>query len=260
MSTIHIDASRCCGDALCVRVCPARCLRMRGDKAAPVPLSENLCLGCGQCVAICPKAAVTLNGADPVVLPAAKPAVAPDDFALLAKSRRSVRAFKEQPVPHDVLLRALDTARYAPTGKNRQDVEWIALEGQDALPAFVSLIIDAMRGMPGTERLVAAFEKGRDPILNGAPCAVFAHASNTYDFSAADCALAVGYLELMLHSMGLGTCWAGYALRVAQLDPKVQQFLGLPEGRQVYGGIMVGYPALRYSRIPERKAVRLTWR
>lgn len=260
MSTIHIDASRCCGDALCVRVCPASCLRMRGDKAAPVPLSENLCLGCGQCVAICPRSAISLDGADPAELPAAKPAVTPEAFALLAKSRRSIRAFKDLPVPHDVLLRALDTARYAPTGKNRQDVEWIALEGRENLHGFVSLIIDAMRGMAGAERLVSAFDKGRDPILNNAPCAIFAHASDSYDFSPADCALAVSYLELMLHSMGLGTCWAGYALRVAQLDPAVQRFLGLPQGRHVYGGIMLGYPALRYPRIPERKAVRLTWR
>ena len=184
MPVVEIDATRCCGDALCVRVCPAACLRMRGDKAAPVPLSRNRCLGCGQ---------------------------------------------------------------------------WIAVEGEDKLGAFVKLVIDAMRAIPGTERLVAAFEQGRDPILREAPCVVFAHASADYDLSAADCALAVGYCELALHSMGLGTCWAGYALGVARRSPEVRAFLGVPEGREAYGGVMVGYPALRYHRIPDRKPARLVW-
>lgn len=259
MPVIEIDAARCCGDALCVRVCPAACLRMRGDKAAPVPLSQNRCLGCGQCVAVCPKAAVRLDGRNPDDLTPTRPAVEPGDFALLAQSRRSIRAFRNAPVPHDTLLAALDTARYAPTGKNRQDVEWIAVEGTDKLRALSGVVIDAMRAIPGTERLVTAFDKGGDPILRDAPCVVFAHASDDYDLSAADCALAVSYLELMLHSMGLGTCWAGYALGVARHSPEVRSFLGLPEGRSAYGGVMVGYPAMRYRRIPDRKPIRLVW-
>lgn len=259
MPVIEIDASRCCGDALCVRVCPAACLRMRGDKAAPVPLSRNRCLGCGHCVAVCPKAAVSLDGQGPDDLPSVQSPVTPEAFSMLARTRRSIRVFRRVPVAHEVLLTALDTARYAPTGKNRQDVEWIALEGQNKLRAFAGLVIDAMRAIEGAERLVAAFDKGQDPILRGAPCVIFAHASADYDLSAADCALAVGYLELMLHSMGLGTCWAGYALGVAGRSPEVRAFLGLPEGREAYGGIMVGYPALRYRRIPERKPVRLAW-
>lgn len=259
MPVIEIDASRCCGDALCVRVCPAACLRMRGDKAAPVPLSRNRCLGCGQCVAVCPQAAISLDSRNPDELPSVQPLVTPEAFSMLARSRRSVRVFRREPVPHDVLLAALDTARYAPTGKNRQDVEWIAVEGEAKLHAFVGLVIDALRSLPGAERLVDAFDQGQDPILRGAPCVVFAHASADYDLSPADCALAVGYFELMLHSLGLGTCWAGYALGVARRSPEVRAFLGLPEGREAYGGVMVGYPALRYRRIPERKPARLVW-
>ena len=259
MPVIKIDATRCCGDALCVRVCPAACLRMRGDKAAPVPLSGNRCLGCGQCVAVCPKAAVSLDGRNPDELVQARNAVTPEDFSMLARTRRSIRVFRHAPVPHEALLAALDSARYAPTGKNRQDVEWIAVEGEDKLKAFVTLVIDAMRAIPGTERLVAAFEQGQDPILREAPCVVFAHASADYDLSAADCALAVGYFELALHSMGLSTCWAGYALGVARRSPEVRAFLGVPDGREAYGGVMVGYPALRYHRIPDRKPARLAW-
>lgn len=259
MPIIEIDAARCCGDALCVRVCPAGCLRMRGDKAAPVPFSSKLCLNCGHCVAVCPKSAVSIDGQPPDELTPVQGSVTPEAFSMLARSRRSIRAFRPAPVPHETLAAALDTARYAPTGKNSQDVVWIAVEGDDKLKTLGKLVIDFMRSMPGTERLVEAFEQGRDPILRKAPCVVFAHGSTEYGLSAADCAIAMTYCELALHSMGLGTCWAGYVLGAARHNLPVRDFLGLPEGREAYAGLMVGYPALRYQRIPNRKPLRLTW-
>ncbi|MCH5276337.1 MAG: nitroreductase family protein [Desulfovibrionaceae bacterium] len=259
MHVLEIDASRCCGDALCVRVCPTGCLRMHADKAAPVPLSGKLCLDCGHCVAVCPKAAVSIDGRSPDELAPARNSVTPEAFSMLARTRRSMRAFRPDPVPHEILAAALDTARYAPTGKNSQDVAWIAVEGEEKLAALGKLVIDSMRTMPGTERLVEAFERGRDPILRKAPCVVFAHGSTGYGLSAADCAIAMTYCELALHSMGLGSCWAGYVLGVARHSAEVRTLLGLPEGREAYAGLMVGYPALRYQRIPDRKPAHLVW-
>lgn len=264
---IEIDTSLCCGDALCVRVCPTGCLRMRGDKAAPVPLSENLCLSCGQCLAVCPRSAITLNGFSLANVSANTTAdtamhnaiVTPESCAKLIKTRRSVRHFKDTPFDRSLLEKALEVARYAPTGKNRQDVHWIALDDKAQLSELIRLVIDAMRGVEGTQRLIAAYEKGEDPILRGAPCAIFAHAPADYDLSPADCSLAVGYLDLMLHSMGLGACWAGFAIRLAQMNPSVSSFLGVPEGRKVFAGLMVGQPAIRYPHIPQRKDAHITW-
>lgn len=259
MPIVHIDSSRCCGDALCVRVCPASCLRMKGGLAALAPLGEQRCLACGQCVAVCPRAAVTLDGDGGVEMQEGFRIPSPDEVASLVKSRRSVRDFKNLPVPRDLLEKALETARYAPTGKNRQDVAWTALDDPGKLRELSGLVVEAMRGMEGAQRLAHAFDRGEDPILRGAPCAIFAHASEQYSLSPADCALAVGYLDLALHSSGLAACWAGYAIRMAQLDPAVQKFLAIPEDRKVYGGLMIGYPAVRYRRIPSRKPVRAIW-
>lgn len=259
MPSIQIDTSLCSGDTLCVQVCPAKCLRMKNGKAATVPLGENLCIRCGQCVAICPKAAIRVNNVNLDNLPKARADMDAERFALFAKSRRSIRNFKDKPVPPEVILDALETARYAPTGSNRQDVEWIVWNDRDKLHDFAAKIIDAMRGMEGQERLVSAFDKGDDVIFRGAPCAVFNHSGGNYSFSGADCAIAITYLELMLHSMGMGSCWAGYALRMAQMVPSLRDYLGLPSDRQIHGGLMVGYPSFRYQRLPERKPLRVIW-
>jgi nitroreductase len=47
------------------------------------------------------------------------------DFSEVIRTRRSVRAFKGDPVPEDVMSRVLDAARIAPSGSNRQPWRFI---------------------------------------------------------------------------------------------------------------------------------------
>lgn len=49
----------------------------------------------------------------------------------LVFSRRSVRNFKNKPVPRELLHRILDGARFAPTAKNTQELRWIVLETRE---------------------------------------------------------------------------------------------------------------------------------
>jgi len=76
--------------------------------------------------------------------------------------------------------------------------------------------------------------------------------------SSSFCTIALTYLELAALSFGLGTCWAGYA-HMATALPSIQEVLNLPEGRQCFGAMMVGYQKFDYHRIPLRK-MNVTWR
>ena len=48
-------------------------------------------------------------------------------------TRRSVRKFTEQPVPHGVLEDIIAAAAYAPSWKNTQISRYIAIEGREAI-------------------------------------------------------------------------------------------------------------------------------
>ncbi len=259
MTCISIDKSLCNGDGLCTKVCPAACLTLEDGKAKATHLAPKTCIRCGQCMAVCPKMAIALDDYKPAEFGKIQNSIDPVQFETMAKSRRSVRLFKPGFVPQAELAHALDVARYAPTGKNAQDVEWVVVSGPEKIHALETLVIDILRGMPEGKRLAQSFDAGQTPILRSAPHLIFNHSQVEYDMHKADSAIAMTYLELMLYSMGIASCWAGYFMRVANLDARIGEFLGMNENRKIQCALMVGYPLLKYQRIPPRKDLRVQW-
>jgi nitroreductase len=51
------------------------------------------------------------------------------ELSEVIKGRRSVRRFRPEPVPRDVIEKILELAQWAPSGMNRQDWRFIVVEG-----------------------------------------------------------------------------------------------------------------------------------
>ena len=110
------------------------------------------------------------------------------------------------------------------------------------------------------ERSVEAWEAGKDPVLRGAPALVVAHAPKAYPLAQVDSTIALTFLDLAAPSAGLGACWAGFFMMGAAQWPPLQQALALPDGHNCFGAMMVGYPAYKYHRLPQRKEPVVSWR
>ena len=146
------------------------------------------CIRCGHCVAVCPKAALTLEHIAPSSLPLVEDAPLSDlQRDMLFKTRRSTRAYKDEPVDRNVLLKALEEARYAPTASNCEEVAWLLVEGRDRLHDLASRVADWMSTLTGKYSHVAsAFRAGQDPILRGAPSLILAHGDANMPWNALD--------------------------------------------------------------------------
>lgn len=319
--SIHINPDLCCGDELCLKVCPVNCFTMianpltnqenkkhtkttknketKAQNIATLTKSAHLtCILCGQCVAICPKSAIVMDKIthDPTrsmhlkhdshaeqeectstqektlsstltetsmqtcsEANASKIEVTREQFIALAKNRRSIRHFKEKPVPLDIIRDALDMARYAPTAKNCQGTEWVIVDGREKVQELNSIIMDFMRPNPLFKRLVQAYDQGLDPICRGASTLIFAHCLSDLPtkFGEVDCTIAITHLDLFFPTIGLGTCWAGYIVGASKIYPPIKEFLNVPENHTVYTGLMLGYPTYKYKKIPQRKPLSL---
>lgn len=193
-----------------------------------------------------------------------------DQAEQFLRSRRSIRTFKDKPVPHDVLERIMETTRWAPTASHKQPVCWVMVEDPAKVHAMAELVVDWMteirRTKPDLARrfnvagLIAGWRKGNDLILRGAPHLAVAWTGADATWPEVDSAVALSYLELAAHANGVGCCWAGYFTYAANSYGPLRELLGLPDEAKVCGGQMMGYASFRYRRLPWRRPLAIQWK
>jgi nitroreductase/NAD-dependent dihydropyrimidine dehydrogenase PreA subunit len=274
MSLITIDQDKCKRDGMCVKECPAQIIVFKEKGAFPalIPDGEEFCINCGHCMAVCPHGALTLQTMSPAVCQRIQKDLLPEDIRLrqLLQARRSIRYYKKDVVARELIAELIDTARYAPTGSNKQQVQWIVFENPAYVNRLAAMVIDWARLMiplttdeamvKSMERKLKAWDSGEDVILRGAPHVIAVHSQGDLPFAEADCVIALTYLELYASTKGLGTCWAGYLTAAANFHEPLRKAMAIPEGHRCFGMMMLGYPQYRYTRIPERNAPRVDWR
>ena len=273
MSLFEVNQQTCNKDGICAAVCPTGTIEIRkGEYPTPTAGAEDLCIRCGHCVTVCPAASffhseMSMEKCPPIQEELQLSIAQCEQFL---RARRSIRAYKEQSVSKDELLKLVNIARYAPTGHNSQSVEWLVLGNRDELKHLAGITVDWMRWMLDNmpeialslhmDRAVRGWETGMDIIFRNAPVVIIAHAAKDDRMAQTSSTIALSYLELAATSMGLGCCWAGYFHAAATIFPPMMEALPLPEGHQCIGGMMVGYPKFRYQRLPLRKPPKIKWR
>ncbi len=272
MSLFTVIKEKCGGDGACAAVCPVRIIKMENRLPVPVEGAEKACINCGHCVAVCPPAALSLDTmparqckalGDSWMLP-------PENFEIFAKGRRSIRIYKEDVVDRAIIEKLIDTARYAPSGINRQPVNWAVIYEKDKVARLSVMVIDWMKSLvrQGSEiaeslrmeNIIKRYEEGSDPILRGAPHLIIAYSLKDDMTAPQSCTIALTYLELMAASMGLGACWAGYVVMAINASDEIRKFIGLSNKTSAFGAMMVGYSKYKYRRIPLRNAPHVIWR
>jgi nitroreductase/Pyruvate/2-oxoacid:ferredoxin oxidoreductase delta subunit len=273
MSQLTVDDAECTRCGICVLECPPRIIEMLDPKALPtvIPDQAERCITCGHCVAVCPFAAISLKAMKPEDCETVSKELLPtaEQVEYFLKSRRSIRVYKENRVPHVVLAKLIDIARYAPSGQNAQPVQWLIVEDPAEVRKLAALVIEWMsllvRKSPRIveqfhfDKFVSAWERGEDRVLRGAPHVIVAHAPKDTALAQENCAMALTYLELAAYSQGLGTCWAGYLMAAASSFPALINAMALPGGHRCFSAMIVGYPKHEFKRIPLRNEPSIIW-
>ncbi len=272
MNLIKINEKTCNRDGICAIVCPAGLIDMKKGKfPEAIAGADEICIKCGHCVASCPTASITHRH-----VPLEKCLTIEDDLKIsfeqcgqFLKSRRSIRAYKDKPVAREDIRKLLDIAAYAPSGHNTRLNRWLVIDSKDELKRLSGIVIDWMRFlldgmrefavMMHMDRAVERWEAGKDVILRKAPVLVVAYDDVKNPMAASSCTIALSYLELAAHGVGLGGCWAGYFNTAAITFPPMKEALGLPETCQPFGSMMIGYPKFDYARMPSRKQPNISW-
>lgn len=267
---ISETCSRC---GLCASICPWRVIETPdGGEPRFVTKGADRCNICGHCEAVCPNGAISVD--DLRLIPTrhdnAAFEIKPEHLGAYLQMRRSIRRYREEPVDRSIIERMLDICRFAPSGRNRQDVRWLVIHETNELRRLTGIAIDWMRGagssgtpfaarfdVPG---VVRAWLEGRDPLCHLAPHLVITYAPYDEPVARTNAIIALAHLEIVAPSFGLGSCWGGIFLLAAQCCDQLQAALGLPPGNIPVHCLMLGYPAVRCQRPPKRKPADVLWR
>jgi nitroreductase len=159
------------------------------------------------------------------------------EFSELIASRYSVRAYRPDPVPEEILTRVLEAVRLAPTAANRQPFQFIVIR---------------RAGREGDLKRIYERDWFVQAPLIVCACAVSGQAWARRDhknYADVDATIAMDHLILAATDAGLGTCW------IAAFDPAAaREVLELPEGVEPVAFTPLGYPA-DTPRPKERKAM-----
>ena len=194
----------------------------------------------------------------------------PMELLKAIKERKSIRAFKPDPIPKEKIEEILGSSIHAPSAINLQPWEFIVLTGDEkerlsrrlikaykekqiaCSPGNVKPLAKtfAKRGAKTLELMNPFFEEmgvRSDQFINegscnfyGAPVAILLCLDDSFPKARmVDIGLALGYLVLVAHELGLGTCPIGL---ITAYEDEIKDLLNIPENKNVVIGVALGYP------------------
>ena len=147
-------------------------------------------------------------------------------------SRRSIRNYKQQAVPREVLNQIMECGVNAPNAINRQSWEVRIVDNPE-----LQAQIKAAMAATGNERAEGCFYN--------APVWVFIAQDSTFPFSAYDCGLMAENMMLAANALGIGSVCLGSPVRFILDSPQkdaVLEKLGFSDGYELCLCISMGYP------------------
>ena len=155
------------------------------------------------------------------------------------KERRSVRAYRDEQVPREILEQILEAGTYAPTGMGRQSPIMIAVQDKETRDLLSRLNASVMGS-------------GSDPFY-GAPTVVVVLTRRDAFTGVEDASLVMGNLLNAAFSLGVDSCWIHRAKEVFD-SPEGKELLKKwnVEGDYIgIGNCILGY---RATELPQPKA------
>ena len=176
------------------------------------------------------------------------------------KTRRSVRSYKPDPVPRELIEKVLEAGNYAPTGSNRQNWRFVVVTDavmrgklfETAYANWKRFFEGIRQNNPEHFETVKHYGDMKDPVYYEAPCVVFVIGA-----SPLDCAMVTENMMLAAHSLGLGNCYLYFGAQVLD-NPEIVEALELEEGEKIYGPVILGYPD-KFPEAPPKKLPVVKW-
>jgi len=173
----------------------------------------------------------------------------PEELLSLIGRRQSVRAYNNQPVEKEKLMRCIEAARLAPSACNAQPWKFIVVDDPEVKNNIADATSSKVLGMnhftkQAPVHIIIVREKANFTSTVG-------QVLKDKEYPLIDIGIATIQLCLQATAEGLGTCILGWFN-----ERKVRELLDIPKNKRVELIITVGYPASDEIRRKVRKETK----
>lgn len=146
------------------------------------------------------------------------------------KSRRSIRKYKEDSIPEDILNKIIEAGTYAPSGMGKQSAIILAVTNKEVRDKLSKINASIMGST-------------NDPFY-GAPVVLVVLADKSVRTHVYDGSLVMENLMLAAHDLGVGSCWIHRAKETFETEEgkELLQSLGIEGEYEGIGNCILGYP------------------
>lgn len=241
-------------------------------------------------MAICSKQAITIEGLshEDNMFELPDQTVAYKDFISFLSTRRSIRSFKDIPVPDEMISQILDSLSYSPYGaapekvnitviNNRKVIESALPHMEEFLDNIVkwmdnpvaSYMIRRKRGMETYNTIrnhlypISKLENYKlrfgDRITRDAPAIIIFHSDKKAEEHTNNSLIYATYIILTVHSLGLGATMLGIVPAAINKVQVLKDIFRIPQGNEAIMSVILGYPKYNYRRVIKRKNHPVSW-
>jgi nitroreductase len=154
----------------------------------------------------------------------------------IIKKRRSIRSYKNKPLSKNKINSLLEAAKYSPTARNLQQLEYKVITNKDLIQKISDRITAIVKAKYPSMQL-----RNRSSLFYDAPLLMIITGPKENNWIYSDAALAVQNIMLYATSIELGTCFIGMA-RFIQEDPVLMHELHISDNSKIAAAVIAGYP------------------
>ncbi|MDH5376323.1 MAG: nitroreductase family protein [Candidatus Bathyarchaeota archaeon] len=141
--------------------------------------------------------------------------------------RRSIRRYRSEPIPDDVLRNILEAGRLAPSADNAQPWHFIVVT---------------------ESKIKEKLSEGRwNYFIKDSAATVVGCGYADNEWSTIDVAIALENMVIAAEAQGVGSCWIGDFE-----EEEVKELLGIPDNLKVVALVSFGYPAEKPSPLNKK--------
>src|SRR4030043_1541309 len=305
MGIMKVDKDKCTGCGLCVQNCPFSVWETDED-GHPRAKEKYECFSCYNCMVVCPVDALSIQESyhvdkgfwksEPCPIPARMPMEArdkegnPTEWNAIERAifeRRSVRNFKEDPVPESYIRRVLEAGRFAPSAGNCQPWKFIVVTDKalihdmnEAICNGLSMLFTMYKSDEMVKTLAPMYEadprpgswdprvvlggfgavaKSELPVFLNAPVVILM-AGDERAISGPEINIGIcgQNMNLVANSLRIKACWVGFSQVINNIAP-LKEKLGIRNPWRIVTAMVLGYPRFRQEGVVPREFRPITW-